>query len=438
LSVAFGASSIYFTPGFFGVAHFSYGQGLESYFEPIVPGAYGAMALVIVALTMAAAVADCIPVGPRIRLGFEAKIPVVLLAFMIVSGVVSISGVGVYYLCLDKSISLGKIDVWYYYASFSVPFCVAAAYCLRQWPIVAFGALGTVADLYSGFRSATAITFLACAMLTEDWLRQGWRKVVAFITIIVVGGAALFVFKHLIVPAKYATASYCDAQLAIDAKSAAADIAASRDAMFPPLSITENLSATAGNLSRSDFYIAAFVAQSEAFVIQSILNEVVRKDFHTEASYLIGQILTGLPLGASVFGIDSSKVSTFNTRMQPALFPRVPFGMANNPWAQAYAAGGEWMVAVFALGYATIQGILSLCFYKTSGALKAAIAVIGAWIGFYFHRNDLFIEVLLIKYVVYICGASILVAWAWDWIMRTTKARSAWPNDRQGSSDRDL
>ena len=167
--------------------------------------------------------------------------------------------------------------------------------------------------------------------------------------------------------------------------------------------------------------------QSEAFVIQSILNEVVRKDFHTDASYLIRQILTGLPLGASVFGIDSSKVISFNAMMQPALFPRVPFGMANNPWAQAYAAGGEWMVAVFALGYASILGILSLFFYKTSGTLKAAIAVIGAWIAFYFHRNDLFIEAVLIKYVVYICGASILVAWAWDWMM----------NDPVGSSDRD-
>jgi hypothetical protein len=36
-------------------------------------------------------------------------------------------------------------------------------------------------------------------------------------------------------------------------------------------------------------------------------------------------------------------------RVQPALFPRVGFGMANNPWALAYAAGGEWMVAIFVL-----------------------------------------------------------------------------------------
>jgi len=424
LAVAFGASVIYFMPGFFGVAQFSYGYGLESYSELIAPGAYGAMALVIVALAIAAVVADRIPVGPRIRLGFEAKIPVVLLAFAIVSGLISISNVGVYYLCLDKSIILSKIDVWYYYASFSVPFCVAAAYCLRQWPLVAVGVLCLLGELYAEFRLATAITFLACAMLTEDWLRQGWRKVVAFMAVMIVGGAALFVAKHLIGPAKYATASYCDAQIALDAKSGANQVerrgetktAANREATRP-LSMGENLSATAGALSHSDFYVAAFVSQSEAFVVQSTLNEVVRRGFHTDARYLIGQILTGLPLGASVFGIDSSKVISFNAMVQPVLFPRVSFGMANNPWAQAYAAGGEWMVAVFALGYASILGMLNLFFYKTSGALKAAFAVISVWIGFYFHRNDLFIEVVIIKHVVYICGASILVAWVWDWMM---------------------
>jgi hypothetical protein len=85
------------------------------------------------------------------------------------------------------------------------------------------------------------------------------------------------------------------------------------------------------------------------------------------------------------------------------------------------AAGGEWMVAVFALGYASIRGILSLLFYRTTGSLKAAFAVIGAWVGFYFHRNDLFVEVIIIKHVVYVCGASILVAWAWDRMMPATK-----------------
>ena len=103
---------------------------------------------------------------------------------------------------------------------------------------------------------------------------------------------------------------------------------------------------------------------------------------------------------------------------QPALFPRVRFGLANNPWAQAYAAGGQWMVAVFALGYALIAAMLTLLYRNTVGALRAGIAVIAAWICFYFHRNDLYIEVILIKHVVYIFGASVLVAGMWDWIMR--------------------
>ena len=46
-------------------------------------------------------------------------------------------------------------------------------------------------------------------------------------------------------------------------------------------------------------------------------------------------------------------------------------------------------------------------------ALKAALAVTGAWIAFYFHRNDLYIEAILIKHVVYISAASMLLAWLW-------------------------
>ena len=58
------------------------------------------------------------------------------------------------------------------------------------------------------------------------------------------------------------------------------------------------------NPLHSRFYFSAFVEQSEPFVIQSILNEVARTDFRTGSAYLVDQILTGVPLGASLFGID--------------------------------------------------------------------------------------------------------------------------------------
>jgi hypothetical protein len=38
------------------------------------------------------------------------------------------------------------------------------------------------------------------------------------------------------------------------------------------------------------------------------------------------------------------------------------------------------------------------------------------WTGFYFHRNDLFIEAVLIKHVAYLFAVSVAIAWVWNWI----------------------
>ena len=76
------------------------------------------------------------------------------------------------------------------------------------------------------------------------------------------------------------------------------------------------------------------------------------------------------------------------------------------------------MVAVFAVGNALVAAMLTLLYYKTTGALRAGVAVIAACFCFYFHRNDLYIEMILIKHVVYIFGAAVLVAGVWDLIVR--------------------
>ena len=453
MAVAFGSTLIYFTPGLFGVAQFSYGEGLPVYSQPMAVGAYGMMSLVMAAVAIGAYAVDRVPAGAPIALPFGDKVASVLIFFAIAAGVMSIRSTGVYYLCLDKAIVLDKLDPWYYYASLSAAFAVATAYCLRQWPIFVLGMVCLIADLYAGFRSAIAISFVACMMLSEDQLKQSWRKIITFAAVLVAGGGVLFMVKHLIVPAKMVTGSYCEAQLEIDrkleadAKSAglskgkggspqtqqSAGGAPAKGSARVIVPMKENLERTVHNLSRPDFYVTAFVLQSEASVIQSTLNEVVRRDFKTGASYLVGQILTGLPLGYSVFGIDSSTVKSFNELFQPALFPKVPYSMANNPWAQAYAAGGLTMVAVFAAGYALVLGLISLLFNRSTGALKAALAVTGTWIAFYFHRNDLYIEAILIKHVVYISAASMLLAWLWHVLPPLVRGQRA-QGKRIGSS----
>lgn len=391
LSVAFGSSLIYFIPGFFGVATFSYGQGLQDYSETFVPGAYAVMSIVLASLVAGSVAIDRVTV-PSItrRVDFQCMIPAVLFGFTALATVISIRHTGRYFLCLDKSITLDQIDIWYNAASIAAAFLVATAYASRQRLFSLAGCLFIVADMYAGFRLSTAIALLSVVTLSGDRLFKSKRSALMFIAATVLAGASLFVVKHLIVPAKYATASYCP---------------------VPTTTTKEYLSQTAKNLMWSHFYFSAFVSQSEPFVIQSTLNEVIRKDFRTGSGYLQGQMLAGIPLSSSIFGIDTGSVTTFNSRAQHVLFPGVSFGMANTPWGQAYAAGGFPMVIAFAVGYAAILGLLTALFNVTDGALRGGIAVIGVWVGFYFHRNDLFIEILYVKDAIYIFVLSLLIAW---------------------------
>lgn len=425
MSLAFGSSAVYFIPGILGFSQFAYGRGLGGYSQPIVPGAYVSMAMVVVAVTAATLLIDRVPVRHQAHIGSEATIPTVLLAFLLVSGAVSVYNVGVHYLCLDKEIVLSRIGRSYNFTSLSVPFCIVTAYSLRQWWIVALGVICLCGDLYVGFRTTSAITFLALVMLTGHWGFTDWKRSAAFFAILILCGAGFVTIKHLNRSIKHATVSYCDAQIIRDHQIVLGRTANTADkAPAAPtgsdrgVEAREQFNAAAKNSFRPDYNFPVFVTQTEPFVIQAMLNEVVRKDFRTDGSYLIPQLLAGLPLATSLFGIDSGDLKTFNAMAQPVLFPRVLFGMANNPWAQAYAAGGQAMVAVFALCYALFAAMLTLLYHSTTRALKAGVAVIASWFCFYFHRNDLLFEVVLIKHVVYIFGASVLIAGTWEW-MRT-------------------
>jgi hypothetical protein len=388
---------------------FDSGHGHRWYTEPVEAATYGTMGIVLVALAAGAAVVDRVPQRGTYAASFQSKIPGVLLIFVALATLVSILHTGVYFFCLDKSIVLEKIDRWYSYASISAPFCIATAYALRQRVILVIGCLFLVADFFAGFRIGIAVSLLALMMLSGERLFRGWKAAAAFSLTVLLVGIAFFVSKQLIVPAKYATASYCEARLALD-KVAGLTAPANKVPTEPGMTVTKYLDTMASNYSRY-FHPLNFITESEPFVIQATLNEVIRRNFHTDAGYIGAQLLSGLPLGTSLFGIDNASLTTFNSRAQPVLFPNVSFGMANNPWAQAYAGGGLPMVAAFAVGYAAILGGLTLLFHRTEGALKAGVAVIGIWVGFYFHRNDILIEIGYLKHAVYIFCAALVVAW---------------------------
>jgi hypothetical protein len=178
-----------------------------------------------------------------------------------------------------------------------------------------------------------------------------------------------------------------------------------------------NLEYTAKLMSSLSIYANAF-SYSEPMVTQSILNEVVKRGFRTSASNVIDQALSGVPGGKSIFGIDVSKVEPFNSEFQPALFPKATFGMANNPWAQAFAAGGFVLVLAFALVYAFGLALLAAISSRVSPVVGALSGVLAAWWGFYGHRNDVLTQAGIMKMTVYLGLAALALNFAWGALVK--------------------
>lgn len=178
-----------------------------------------------------------------------------------------------------------------------------------------------------------------------------------------------------------------------------------------------NLGYTAKLMSSLSTYANAF-SYSEPMVTQSILNEVVKHDFRTSPRNVLDQALSGVPGGKSIFGIDVSKVESFNNEFQPALFPKATFGMANNPWAQAFAAGGFGLVFVFAVAYTLGLALLAAISSRISPVVGALSGVLAAWWGFFGHRNDVLTQAGIMKTTVYLGLAALVINLAWGALVR--------------------
>lgn len=406
LAVAFGSAIVYFTPGLLGFSTFLHGDGAggkAQYLQSIVPTAYVAMSIVILALGIGAVIADRLPRLSLPQIGGQRLVPGILLAFALGAGAVSVWRTGAYYLCTDKAIVLQKVDAWYSYAALAAPLCLVAAVAVRNWVVAALGTVLLLADLYAGFRTGIAVSVLSLAMVFEEWVGGGRRRLAVYVSAIVAAGFLIFVVKQLIGPIKYAASSGCPVESArvLNLKSNA-----------------ENVEEVIARLTSSRFYSVAFLSLAEPSVTQAILNEVARTGLTTDAGYLIDQLAAGVPFGETLFGIDSRKVVSFNSMFQKKLFPNAAFSMANNPWAQALAAGGLFMVGIFAVAFTSLLVALNVLFRATSGVVRAGVAVTAAWIGFYFHRNDLLVEIIYLKHVVYIFAGSLAIAWLASFIFR--------------------
>ncbi|KKB76961.1 hypothetical protein VW35_15825 [Devosia soli] len=397
VAVAFASALIYFAPGFFGWASIPVGNG-ASVTQQLASETYLVMALVIAAIVATTFAVDRIQIRALSVPQSTTFVPTILLGVVVVGTAMSLSTVGVYYLC-EKNVMLAQIDGWYYLASYALPLAAVSGLITRQYWIMGIAALFLMMEVYIGFRTGAAITLIGAAMLSGHRIFQGGRQAAIVISAILACGVALFLFPQVAYTLKYLVNDACPIEMV-------------RVVPLPatPLNLDEGQVETLfAHLGTAAPYLEA-ILHSEPFIIQSVLNSVIDHDFTTDASYLLLQIATGIPGAVTIFGLPPEAPVSFNQMFQPVLFPDMTYGMANSPWAQAYAAGGLPMVGIFVLSFVILLGILNVVFTASAGTLKGVVAVVATWLAFYFHRNDLLAEVGILKQVIYTSISAFIIA----------------------------
>jgi len=149
-------------------------------------------------------------------------------------------------------------------------------------------------------------------------------------------------------------------------------------------------------------YIGYALLSSEPFTNQAILSAVVREDLEIPEGEYLTSWLVGIPFVNEVSG----GLPRFSDRFQPALFANADEtgAMAQNFWAQAWAASGIWSLAAVCIFYvACLIGLNRLLNSRQPVVLSFA-ATVGLWVAFYVHRNDVVGMMVSARRIVVVFG----------------------------------
>ncbi|MEO3356828.1 O-antigen polymerase [Acinetobacter haemolyticus] len=137
---------------------------------------------------------------------------------------------------------------------------------------------------------------------------------------------------------------------------------------------------------------------SEFLTTSTILNSVILNDFKTDKLYYFYSFLALQPIPLSNFNYASSY---FNDMFQPALFPGVTYGMAYNPWAEAYSVFGYWGVLFFSIFICLVlRGMWYICI-GSNRVLLVILLFFGSLIAFWVERNSLATLFAYVRNVLY-------------------------------------
>lgn len=153
------------------------------------------------------------------------------------------------------------------------------------------------------------------------------------------------------------------------------------------------------------FTMATIIGGLEGQSTQYILNKVIESGFSVPVLHVPQGFLRLLPLPSSAYGVA---VTDFNELFQPALFPSINYGLAFNPWAEAYSWAGYLGVFVMAMFYLLVIYALNWqSFFNGRKVIRVLCVVVGVYFAFWLHRNSLGSILSYVRNVIY----PFLAAW---------------------------
>lgn len=155
-----------------------------------------------------------------------------------------------------------------------------------------------------------------------------------------------------------------------------------------------------------DSFQDIFWKGSEFFLTQYIFQSIIDSSFRLEIKNYLFSFMALLPIPQSLWGVDSSY---FNEMFQSALFSDIDYGMAYNPWAEAYAYLGFMGVIMLVLFYSYTIIILQWLLVKSRNTIAPVlIVVLLFYLSFYFHRNSLAVEFSFFRNYIYLFLAGVI------------------------------
>lgn len=360
LALGFFSACFYFLPGFVGYAGSPNAAGLDE--VPIAAGTYVVMTGVLAALLGSAIVWDTsIPHRPMVRADgtYWQFVTPLLTALAVVGCGLALLTIGSNLFTLSKFELLQELNRWFLLWTTAATIGFVAAVMEKRYLLATVNLLLLLLDLFIGFRLEITIAFLAVATMKlsdmgpQRLVRQ-W-KLAAVALVLCVG---LFFYKYFYVLFRLQAWDFVMDQI--------------------------------GNpdLVRLIFF------QSEPFIIQGVLNEVIRHDLRVGMDHLMGCLYLFVPFASEL----GAQFTGFDKLFQPKLFPAVTeYGIGSNIWAEMYASGGWALLLLFVVGYTQTLAISLRLVQRVSTPWAATLCVMLAYWAFYIHRNDLLFEITLVR-----------------------------------------